>query len=57
MLIAFRFFNGIAVASVVLNPSIVGDMFIVEERGNAMSILTVAPLLGKDFAIVKFRGC
>ncbi|KAL8742888.1 MAG: hypothetical protein Q9190_004695 [Brigantiaea leucoxantha] len=46
MLIVFRFFNGIAVASVVLNPSIVGDMFIVEQRGNAMSILSLAPLLG-----------
>ena len=46
MLIAFRFLNGIAVASVVLNPSIVGDMFIIEERGSAMSILALAPLLG-----------
>ncbi|KAG8526995.1 uncharacterized protein KY384_008424 [Bacidia gigantensis] len=46
MLITFRFFNGIAVASVVLNPSIVGDIFITEERGGAMSILTVLPLLG-----------
>lgn len=46
MLIAFRFLNGIAVASVVLNPSIVGDMFITEERGSAMSILSLAPLLG-----------
>ena len=46
MLIVFRFFNGIAVASVVLNPSIIGDMFITEQRGSAMSILTLAPLLG-----------
>ena len=46
MLIVFRFFNGIAVASVVLNPSIIGDMFITEQRSSAMSILTLAPLLG-----------
>lgn len=46
MLIVFRFFNGITVASVVLNPSIIGDMFITEQRGSAMSILTLAPLLG-----------
>ena len=46
MLIAFRFLNGITVASVTLNPSIVGDMFIVEERGTAMSIMGLTPLLG-----------
>lgn len=46
MLIAFRFFNGVAVASIVLNPSIVGDMFVTEQRGNAMSIMTLGPLLG-----------
>ena len=46
MLIAFQFLNGIAVAFVVLNPSIVGDMVITEERGSAMSILVFAPLLG-----------
>ena len=46
MLIVFPFFNGIAVASVVLNPSIIGDMFITEQRGSAMSIMTLAPLLG-----------
>ena len=46
MLVAFRFFNGIAVASVTLNPSIVGDMFVLEERGTAMAIMDVAPILG-----------
>ena len=46
MLIAFRFLNGITVASFTLNPSIVGDMFVVEERGTAMSIMGLAPLLG-----------
>jgi multidrug resistance protein len=46
MLVAFRFFNGIAVASVTLNSSIVGDMFMTEERGKAMAIMGIAPLLG-----------
>lgn len=46
MLIVFRFFNGITVAFVVLNPSIIGDMIITEQRGSAMSILTLSPLLG-----------
>ncbi|KAL8777186.1 MAG: hypothetical protein Q9213_007966 [Squamulea squamosa] len=46
MLIALRFLNGMAVASIVLNPPIVGDMFPTEERGAAMSIMGLAPLLG-----------
>lgn len=46
MLIAFRFLNGFSVASIVLNPSIIGDMFITEQRGSAMSIMGLAPLLG-----------
>ena len=46
MLTVFRFFNRVTVASVVLNPSIIGGMFITEQHGSAMSILTSAPLLG-----------
>lgn len=46
MLIAFRFFTGVSVASVTLNPSIVGDLFIVEERGSAMSIMGLITVLG-----------
>lgn len=46
ILILARFLTGLAVASNVLNPAIVGDMFISEQRGSAMSIIMVAPLLG-----------
>ncbi|KAM3413992.1 hypothetical protein BST61_g10656 [Cercospora zeina] len=46
ILIASRFLTGLAVASNVLNPAIVGDMFISEQRGAAMSLIMLAPLLG-----------
>ncbi|EGP86473.1 unnamed protein product [Zymoseptoria tritici ST99CH_1E4] len=46
VLIAARFLTGLAVASNVLNPSIVGDMFVSEERGTAMSFIMLAPLMG-----------
>lgn len=46
VLIAARFLTGLAVASNVLNPSIVGDMFISEQRGTAMSFIMLAPLIG-----------
>lgn len=46
MLIAFRFLNGLTIASTTLNPSIVGDMFAVEQRGRAQSVLQVMPLVG-----------
>ncbi|KAM3087237.1 hypothetical protein ACMFMG_001341 [Clarireedia jacksonii] len=46
MLITFRFLNGLSVASTTLDSSIVADMFVVEERGRAQSILTIMPLLG-----------
>ena len=46
MLVAFRFLNGMAVASIVLNPGIVGDMFVQEERGGALSWMGLPPLLG-----------
>lgn len=41
-----RFLTGCAVASNVLNPAIIGDMFPSEERGSAMSLIMLAPLLG-----------
>ncbi|KAF2095566.1 putative major facilitator superfamily transporter [Rhizodiscina lignyota] len=41
-----RFLTGIAVASNVLNPAIIGDMFPSEERGSGMSLIMLAPLLG-----------
>lgn len=46
ILIGARFLTGLAVASNVLNPSIVGDMFISEQRGTAMSFIMLAPLIG-----------
>ncbi|KAH8594559.1 major facilitator superfamily domain-containing protein [Bisporella sp. PMI_857] len=46
LLIFSRFITGLAVASNVLNPSIVGDIFPSESRGSAMSLIMLAPLLG-----------
>lgn len=46
MLVAFRFFSGIGDASIALNPGIIGDMFVQEERGFALSIMGLPPLLG-----------
>ncbi len=46
LFITARALTGLAVASNVLNPAIVGDMFIEEERGSAMSAIMLAPLLG-----------
>ena len=50
MLIAFRFFLGASVASTTLNPCIVGDLFVQENRGSAMAVMGmtpfIAPILG-----------
>ncbi|KAK1995241.1 major facilitator superfamily transporter [Colletotrichum falcatum] len=46
LLIAARCLTGIAVASNVLSPAIIGDMFDPDRRGSAMSIIMLAPLLG-----------
>ena len=46
MLVAFRFLNGAAVITMALEPAIVGDMFIQEERGTALSWMGLPPLLG-----------
>lgn len=46
LFIAARALTGLAVASNVLNPAIVGDVFVPEERGSAMSLIMLAPLLG-----------
>lgn len=46
MLIAFRLLNGLVVASVVLGPSIIGDMFVQEQRGGAMALTVFGPILG-----------
>ena len=41
-----RVLTGLAVATNVLNPAIIGDMFPPERRGTAMSFVHMAPLLG-----------
>ena len=46
LLIFARFLTGCAVASNVLNPAIIGDMFPSAQRGSAMSVVMMAPLLG-----------
>ena len=46
LLIFARFLTGCTVASNVLAPAIVGDVFPAESRGSAMSIVMVAPLIG-----------
>ena len=46
LLIFARFFVGATVASNVLNPAIIGDIFPSEQRGSAMSVVMFAPLLG-----------
>lgn len=41
-----RMLTGLAVASNVLNPAIVGDIFASEQRGSALSLIYLAPLVG-----------
>ena len=45
MLIGCRLVLGLSVASTVLNPSIVGDMFKPESRGRAMAIMGMTPFI------------
>lgn len=47
-LYASRALTGMAVASNVLNPAIVGDMFPSEQRGAAMSCIMFAPLVASS---------
>lgn len=44
--IGARWLTGAAVTANVLNPAIIGDIFEPEERGSAMSMVVLAPLLG-----------
>lgn len=46
VLIVARALTGVAVASNVLSPAIVGDIFPNEKRGAAMSLIQLAPLTG-----------
>lgn len=44
--ITARMLTGLAVASNVLNPAIIGDMFESDQRGSPMSLIMLAPLIG-----------
>jgi MFS family permease len=46
LLVFSRFLTGFAVASNVLNPAIIGDIFSSESRGSGMSLIMLAPLVG-----------
>lgn len=46
ILIFARALTGVAVATNVLSPAIVGDIFVSEKRGTAMSLISLAPLIG-----------
>ncbi|KAI1133205.1 MFS transporter [Nemania abortiva] len=46
LFIGARALTGLSVASNVLGPAIVGDMFPADKRGSAISIIALAPLIG-----------
>jgi MFS family permease len=46
LFIAARALTGLSVASNVLSPAIVGDIFPSEQRGRAIGIIALAPLIG-----------
>ena len=46
LLIFARFLTGLSVASNVLNPSIIGDIFPNESRSTGMALVAFAPLIG-----------
>lgn len=46
LFIVARALTGLAVASNVLNPAIIGDMFESEQRGSPMSAVILAPIIG-----------
>lgn len=53
VLIFSRFATGCAVATNVLNPVIIADMFPSESRGAAMSAVMLAPLIGGALGYVR----
>ncbi|GAB1320946.1 MFS multidrug transporter [Madurella fahalii] len=44
--VAARMLTGLAVASNVLNPAVVGDLFAPDHRGSPLSLIYLAPLVG-----------
>ncbi|KAL9087583.1 MAG: hypothetical protein Q9159_003533 [Coniocarpon cinnabarinum] len=45
MLIAFRFLSGATAVSATLNPAIVGDLYVKEERGRTLSTMVLATVM------------
>ncbi|KAI1822016.1 MFS general substrate transporter [Xylaria intraflava] len=45
-IIVFRFLTGAAISSINLNPAVAGDLFSVNQRGFALSIASLIPLVG-----------
>lgn len=46
MIVIFRLLSGAAISSIGLNPSVAGDLFAPHERGAALSIASLIPILG-----------
>ncbi|CAG7991440.1 unnamed protein product [Penicillium nalgiovense] len=46
LLIVSRALTGISVACNVLSPAIIGDMFVPEQRGTALTVIMFTPLIG-----------
>jgi MFS family permease len=46
LFLSARALSGLAVATNLLSPAIIGDMFAHEERGAAMSVIMLSPLIG-----------
>jgi MFS family permease len=46
LLIVSRALTGISVASNVLSPAIIGDMFVPEQRGTGLTLIMFTPLIG-----------
>jgi MFS family permease len=57
MLIVFRFFAGVAGSTpITIGGGTFGDLFSVEERGSAMAIWGIGPLLGPVLGPVSVLG-
>lgn len=52
MLLAFRFLNGFGVAAIALNSSVIGDLFIQEERAGFFAVMALPALSGVAIAPV-----
>ena len=53
MLITFLFLGSMSVVSLTLYPSVVGNLFVTEQRGHAMAIMGLTSILG----VVSGPGC